>query len=222
MRGSVKKNDNIRLALKWPISKVEKALTNSSQDDLIAFMRARYSERYFQPLDVLNSLQDGPGFAVMSLCCLLIETFQAYRTGLPSSDKRELERLSKVPGAPKVGTPYYLDPVEFPHDNGEPFRCFFTSQKSFFPDVDGGRFYQSIRNGLLHQSQTKDGWRIKIATGRLWNKGKRIVDRGLFVCHLRIYFNSYLGELAGLSATNDAVAKAKRKIWWLCFSSKRN
>ncbi|MGB6484375.1 MAG: hypothetical protein WBE86_12895 [Candidatus Acidiferrales bacterium] len=214
------KNDEVKLALEWPISKVEKALIASSHDRLIAFIKDRYSERYFEPLKILNSPQEGPGFAVMSLCCLLVETFQAYRTGLPSSDRGELEKLSKSPIAPKLGKPYHIDASEFPNGNGEPFRCFFTSNARFFPGVDGGLFYKSIRNGLLHQSQTKDGWKIKIGRERLWDKNEKIVDRGLFVRHLHMYFNSYLEELEGLPPSDNIVAKAKRKIWWLCQLSK--
>ena len=212
------KKDDVRLAREWPIPEVERVLDDSSQQSLITFMRARYSERYFEPLDILNSPREGPGFAVMSLCCLLVETFQAYRTGLPTSNEWELKQLAKqFPNPPK---PYRLAEAEFPKNNGEPFRCFFISNARFFPGVDGGQFYKGIRNGLLHQSQTKDGWRIRIGTGKLWDKNKLIVDRGLFVCHLRMYFNAYLEELRGLPLNDEILARARRKIWWLCQLSK--
>jgi hypothetical protein len=87
--------------------------------------------------------------------------------------------------------------------------------------VDGTTFYQAIRNGLLHQAQTKEGWRIRTEQPALWNHTDRIIDRNKFADALTAAFGKYTEEL-GAAKWDDLVwLRARRKLWWLLkFSSK--
>jgi hypothetical protein len=76
-------------------------------------------------------------------------------------------------------------------------------------------FYSAIRNGLLHQAQTKQGWRIRSGESQLWNETDKIVDRTRFSNALKQAFENYLEELRTAAWDDDLWLKARRKIWWL-------
>jgi fido (protein-threonine AMPylation protein) len=149
----------------------------------------------------------------MALCSLLIESLQCYRYGLPTTHKPEYARLLTD------FTPahdYRIDPAE--HRSGlKTFEDFFARDihRALFPDVDGKVFYFAIRNGLLHQAQTKDGWRIRSNEPQLWNEATKVVDRTRFANSLEEAFEKYVEELRIAAWDDDLWVKARRKIWWL-------
>src|SRR3970040_365170 len=84
------------LATNWPASRVEHCLQQKQEKDLIAFLRARYTERFFEPIECLKHApgnHQGYGMAMMSLCSLLVESIQCCRYGLPSTNAGELNAL---------------------------------------------------------------------------------------------------------------------------------
>src|SRR6266851_7053282 len=91
---------NIELARGWTVDEVRGSLNNEgSRMDLIDFVRARYNERFFGSIHLLvkePTAEQRHGFAIMALCCLLVETMESYRRGLPSTNARELEKLNKA------------------------------------------------------------------------------------------------------------------------------
>jgi hypothetical protein len=162
------------LASGWPISKVESCLRSGNKNELVAFLERRYEERFFKPIRALQSYtghHKGFGFAIMALCSLLIESLQSYRYGLPTTYEPEYEdALAQF--TPPID--YAIEKRE--HRNGRrAFKDFFSldSHRPLFPGVDGVVFYTAIRNGLLHQAQTKQGWRIRTGESRLWNTARK-------------------------------------------------
>lgn len=91
----------------------------------------------------------------------------------------------------------------------------FPAHQILFPSVDGEIFYSAIRNGLLHQAQTKSGWNIRIGQSRLWNANDRVVGRNKFADALTCAFNQYVEELNRTAWDTGVWPKARRKIWWL-------
>lgn len=226
----------MELAPRWPVGRVRKALRGGSKHALVDFLQDRHCALFCEPIKTLSAeshkrLQSASvgrnackqwqfGFAITALCCLLVETFQCYRAGLPSSNRGELERLAKK--SPSVSKQHEVSKSEWPSDGGEVFRCFFLNHQKFFPGVDGGEFYQSIRNGLLHQSQTKFGWRLRVDTTVLWDDRQRILNRKLLVDGLLEYFKSYCAELRKAGRDEKIWQHARRKIWWLIKTSVAN
>src|SRR6266851_268133 len=204
------------LATGWPVSRVAGCLKSANKNGLIAFLQQRYEERFFKPIQVLKTSAGnhrGFGFAIMALCSLLIESLQSYRYGLPTTHEAEYTKALAKFTSP---TEYVINKNE--HRNGrQAFEDFFSLSihQQWFPGVDGGEFYTAIRNGLLHQAQTKEGWRIRSAETQLWNAGDRIVDRTKFANALRTAFEKYIEELTTAAWTDHLWLKARRKIWWL-------
>jgi hypothetical protein len=212
--------DEVRLAFNWPKSRVEECLDKKLRHETVRFLGERHNERFFAAILSSRQTQSGKtgyGFAIMALCSLLIETMECYRQGLPSSSTSDLGSLKASPTNISAPMEYKLDGLTFPGSK-EIFKIFFTRDQHqvFFPGVDGETFYRNIRCGLLHQAQTKDGWRI-VRTGKFWDPGPaKQINREEFAERLGACFEVYLEELkAETDWDSDIWRAARRKIWWL-------
>jgi hypothetical protein len=210
----------VRLSRGWPKSKVLDAFRRQSTCELAEFLRERYTERFFEPIRRLQSSplnERGYGFSIMALCCLLIETLQCYREGLPATGTAEHAKLEGT--TRKLTVPPHCA-LPAPREARDVFQAFFSAPQNpaLFPGVDGLDFYENIRCGLLHQAQTKKGWRI-VVTGPLWDAGGKILNRNEFVEATEKCFQHYLSELRLSPWTEDIWISASRKIWWLAQTS---
>ncbi len=217
-----------RLAQNWTKSRVLDCHDGKQDKELIRFLRERYIERFFDPIRCLRKApgnEQGYGFAVMSLCCLLVETIQCYRLGWPSSSPKEFRELEKLPANSTPPDPEYKLKGPF-HSNAVSsavaFEKFFAEPRHqpFFPGVSGTVFYENIRCGLLHQAQTKSGWRI-VRTGRFWDDspGRYAVNRDEFSQRLEDCFEALLKELDGCGWDDSPWKGVRKKIWWLAQTS---
>lgn len=217
-----------KLARNWPKSRVLQTHDAKQTHELVRFLRARYTERFFEPIRCLKRAPgnvQGYGFAVMSLCCLLIETLQCYRLGWPSSHPSDLSAWAKLPLNKSLPDPDYE--LRGPFDNQTiassiAFESFFSDPKHrpFFPNVSGSAFYQQIRCGLLHQAQTKGGWRI-VRSGSYWDDtaGQKAINRDEFSQRLEDCFAGFLKELEGGGWDQDPWKNTRKKLWWLAQTS---
>lgn len=208
-------NAEPELASGWNISRVNLCLDVADKNSLVLFLTQRYEERFLEPIRTLGSSPGhyhGYGFAIMALCSLLVESIQCYRDGLPTTHAAEYNGLAAFSPPPK-----YEIPQNERKKGLKAFEDFFSFPKhqTLFPNVDGAEFYRAIRNGLLHQAQTKQGWRIRTGQSQLWNSAEKIVDRSKFSDALISAFNKYVEELNASEWGDDIWCKARRKIWWL-------
>lgn len=216
------------LARNWRKAKVLQCHDARERLALVCFLRERYAERFFEPIAYLTwapSSARGYGFAIMSLCCLLIETIECYRLGWPSSSVKELNALAGDPLNSAVPESHYklIGPFENDKFSSEVvFKKFFEEpkHKRHFPDVDGVVFYKAIRCGLLHQSQTKDSWRIR-TSGRQWDDApsEKSINRNKFSRALKECFDAFLEELEMVLWNEEPWKSTRKKIWWLAQTS---
>jgi hypothetical protein len=78
---------------------------------------------------------------------------------MPTLSGREWRGLVDIQDSEAVPAAYRL-PAAIPKNGREVFTQFFGDYPSIFPNVDDSDFYDNIRNGLLHQAQTKNGWTV--------------------------------------------------------------
>jgi hypothetical protein len=205
---------DLRLATNWPVSKVRSCLRRKDTNGLVQFLRERHDERFFRPIRHLKSASgniQGYGFAMMALCALLVETIQSYRDGLPTTFPPELDRLRHVPRVP----PQYRIPPNLRVNGKKAFERFFRAHRQQFPGLRGGQFYKNIRNGLLHQAQTRARWTLsKWGQGVCDSKGK-VIYRDKFAEQLEATFEDYLTKLQVHRWNHRQWINAARKIWWL-------
>jgi hypothetical protein len=179
----------------WPA--LERRLKKGDEDawvEAIDVFERRINERFFSCIDVLiaaDSKLDGslpgkaqagacfPGFSMMALCCLLVETLQSFRDG-PSN---------WTPGKTMANFKLFLRRPAF----GEAF-----------DEEIIRKFVNGLRNGILHDAETRR-WVIR----RDKPKGKIVeqldgglaLNRTLFYEAVKKEFKSYLTELRKSSTT---------------------
>jgi len=206
------------LATDCSIDDVQNWLDSQDKENLGKFLGKRHEERFFGPIDCLKEAAhtyDGYGFSMMSLCCLLVETFQCYREGVPTTNKREWRRLLDIQNAGSVPQEYKLQGQDPPINGEAAFKNFFERYPNNFPNLDGVSFYRYIRNGLLHQAQTKGGWKINIKHSSVWDPASSSINRDLFAEALKSCFDAYLKDLEQAGWRDELWKNAARKIWWL-------
>lgn len=137
------------------------------------------------------------GFAIMALDCLLIETLQQFYEGVEETPRRQ---------------------------NQEYF-CRFLKQTSFnefFDECRARMFYQQIRNGILHQAETKGSSRIWIREGtplvEYADDGNGLlINRNKFHEQLVHEFENYVAQLRRNNPPDNGLRERfKRKMDSIC------
>lgn len=221
-------NSDTLLARNWKKSRVLRCHDLREGLELCRFLRERYAERFLDPIECLARSpgnQRGFGFAIMSLCCLMIETLECYRIGWPSSYHGDLRNWGKSSLNTAVPDSDYAlqSPYDFnTYSSKQVFEKFFSDPKhqAFFPGVEADEFYKSIRCGLLHQAQTMKGWLI-VRSGAFWHNTaeRRSINRDEFSNRLRQCFDAFVSELEAANWTDPIGRNTRKKIWWLTQTS---
>lgn len=151
---------------------------------LAQFVRDRFNERYFRPIESTSSA-DKHGFTTMAVCCLVIEALESFYQGREDTRGRSRDM----------------------------FEAFFkrdTALKVFAGGKDW--FYRDIRCGILHQSETRGGWRV-LRSGPLLDVPTKRINATKFIRALRSTVDAYADQIQ-----NDAVLWAlfKKKMKAVC------
>jgi len=165
-------------------------------EEAIGVFERRLKERFFRCIDALFELDQEanrnepvrPGFSIMALCCLLIETLQSfYRGGR---------------GTPDTGA-HEAPPQPDWKRTTRAFKEFLKTSKHFNVDFHNtqirGDFAVYFRHAILHEAETRRGWLIEktVPQGKIierLNGGYRL-NRTSFYEALRCEFQDYLRRL---------------------------
>lgn len=236
----------MELATGWNIDRVLDALQGKKRLELIQFLGERYRQRFFEPIAHLEREAarniswpkgspdpDFPirpyGFAIMSLACQLIETLESYHGGIPTTDKCDFHWMTtKDPKYKKSPKQVECSKNEIPGTE-EAFKSFFLRHGSEFPGLKGDEFVRNVRNALLHQSQTRNGWKINIhqydeaaeKASKIYVEagGEKILYRDSFLIQLRCCFTTFIEHLRQHTDKDDVWKNPERKIWWIAWLS---
>jgi hypothetical protein len=136
------------------------------------------------------------GFVVMALDCLLIETLEQFRNGVPETPAGKSKN-------------YFVN--------------FLTKQSfgSLFNQTLAERFYYQIRCGILHQAEIKGDSRIVITKSVPLVKPSKqnglIINRKLFHTQLVKEFNDYVSRLRKYDPPDQRLrANFKKKMDCIC------
>jgi len=184
----------------------------------------RMKERFFSGIELLlgsktSSQSIVPGFAVMALCCILVETLQAFYEGHIMQPPEEPEGPCPYPEGDCLKMPRAVETKEkcgFPEDpcvrTPPTARSFvhFLRDSSHFGDFNGKArrsFSIQIRNGLLHDAETRGRWLIRENDPRdkiLERRGEEyVLNRTRFYNALKAEFRDYLARLG--DSTKDTL-----------------
>jgi|SRR5690554_2052227 len=143
--------------------------TNDNKNWALAFsfFEERIETRYLKPIEAILNLgnNNGEGFAVVNLQCSLIETIESFINGWVYNATKTVDKQGntwysgdKIAEYKKDKDLKNLNIFESFFDNREPFKIIFEKN-----NLKGNDFYWNVRCGLLHETQTKNGWKIKVS-----------------------------------------------------------
>lgn len=145
---------------------------------IVAVFRRRLEERFLSSMSQLLSTgpfsptPSVPGFAILALDCLLIDTIQSFREGRIATGEISPARSFKA----------FLQSPRF---------------KDFNSD-DRNEFFHYVRNGLLHNGETRGDWKVRADQPRMLTKaasGTRTINRTLFHHAIVAEFEDYCDAL---------------------------
>lgn len=153
-----------KLSSSTTVSRYRELVKNGDKATLSKFIIERFDERYFRPVETSDNKH---GFALMTIACLVIETLESFYQG--RSDTKGKAR--------------------------QMFEEFFKRDKRFeiFQSEDNW-FFRDIRCGILHQAETRGGWKIS-RCGSMLDKRNKIINATAFLRQLRKSVESYASEL---------------------------
>lgn len=168
------------------------------------YFRPRLVLRYLDPIKILqdNGTYQGEGFSIAAIQCTLIEFLESTAQGLTYRFHRNSDKLG---------------PFEY-SSSKRIFITFLCKRKPFskiFDETSALDFYEGVRCGLLHEAQTKNGWKVraKSSDNAIANVKKRVVYRDGFQNGLLEYVESYKADLLSNGAIQSAFV---RKFDSLC------
>ena len=197
-------NDNLILAISSDGQEITVKLCNDylkakDRVKLANFIYDRLYGRYLKPFDYPNPdyIENYKnGFALMTSCCLLIETYVSFTEKQFRSTKDQ---------------------------SGKTFGHFFTTESRFVSLATGGRkadgtiatrkdgglpndFYESVRCGILHNAETKNGWTITRKKGAIYFDPKtKVINATKFANRLKAVLSDYKKTLLKSDFDKDIV-----------------
>jgi hypothetical protein len=189
---------------KWEALSQQLDGNESTWAEAIGVFERRMRERFFSSIDALfaaDTKPDSPspdlthapdcipGFSIMALCCLLIETLQGFREAPPSAEN---------PAGPCT---FPSGPCIKPPSGTNQQFIKFLSRPAFGEAFNGKvarSFVSGIRNGIIHEAETRKWviWREEPAGEIAAHKDDGYaLNRSLFYAAVKKEFESYLREL---------------------------
>lgn len=188
----MQKKKDIKIAVNLTIEDWNKLDKNKNNywKEACKFFEERIETRYLEPIEAIQKLNinEGEGFAMLNLQCSLIETFECFINGwLFYLEGRNLVWKDKKG---KVAS-YKNNTVK----SKQIFISFFNRFNNEFK-IKGEDFYTNVRCGLLHETQTKNNWVIRVAdndTDKCYDdkEDKKIIYRNNFQKKLKKLLENY-------------------------------
>jgi len=164
--------------------------------DILAVFWRRLEERFIKPIKALEIAYGAnviPGFAILALDCLLIDTLQSFREGR----------------------------VRRGESDSRPFREFLGSlrfRNGGFTSNDRDDFVDYVRNALLHNGETRGDWKVNFRHPVIVHKDPgmttRTLNRKLFHAAVVEELKEYLEEVSHGAA--DSRERFLRRMDAIC------
>lgn len=178
-------------------SKLRPEVYDATWQTPIAAIEGRFYERFVKPANAIQELDakdpllypEGRGFAIVALDCLLLESLYGYETG----------KRTKSSGA-----------------TSKAFETILTSKRRFkewfVPEDRAASFAGAVRNGILHDGETRSGWiiwqgRVRGPLVTRLPDGRLVLYRDAFHAAVKACLDDYFAQLR--NATDPASAKLR-------------
>lgn len=187
------------------MKEIEDLIKDETNKEVIAeYLFHRFYERFIKPFDYNNeqtdtySIEKGiitknifntefkSGFLMMSSACILIENISGFLQGKDKTYGKGDKHFNMV----FLKCKEYNNPLKIFHDE---------------------KLYKNIRNGLLHQGETYDNFKIN-RKGELFNKKENRINATKFVENITIFLKDYKEELINADWDSQEWINCRAKI----------
>lgn len=164
-------------------TKLNNMIVKSDKIGISDFISERFSERYINPIKALDKTEKH-GFSIMAISCLMIESLESFKNGWEDTRNK----------------------------SEKAFKSFFASETEFkvFRNISG-QFYKNVRCGILHQSETTNGWKIR-RYGNLYQQETKTINASDFLKRLEKTLNNYVAELKKSNWDSSNWDNLRRKL----------
>jgi len=172
----------------YTIADFQEDWKKGDKENIADFIYKRFNERYILPF------KNNPrkhGFSMMAVACLMIEALESFWQGL--KDSKRYENGKKIWG----------------EDFFEDFFKHCDELRDF--KGQGEDFYKHVRCGILHQAETKNGWKIR-RDGDLLEKDTKTINATEFLKQLKKYLKRYRKDLETHDLEDNIWVKFKEKM----------
>lgn len=135
-----------------------------NREALGRFIQERFNERYFRPVE---ASQEKHGFTMLAIGCLVIETLESFYQG----------KANTLGESKKMFNDFF--------SRDTPFKVF---------EGNDDWFYGNIRCGILHQAETRGGWRV-LQTGPLLDASQKTINAAQFYQELKKAVADYAKQI---------------------------
>lgn len=179
------------------IRQVNDWIRESNSKQLAEFFWHRTYGRFLKPFDFDNEVykkQYKSGFAIMTSCCLLIETFVSFTEPVFKKTGGKSERC--------FGYFFLTNPAFSAFANGGLTVDEYKNLSIKMKDHNKGipqEFYKNVRCGLLHNGETRKRWKIRRDISCLLDIDKttniKTIDAFIFMNELKTVIKSFKKDL---------------------------
>jgi hypothetical protein len=181
--------DKTKLSSSTTVSSYHHLVKANDRVALGHFIIERFDERYFRPVEDSCSKH---GFTIMAVACLVIETLESFYQGLPDT-KGQGRKM---------------------------FKDFFKRDINFSAfGKNGDWFFEDIRCGILHQAETRNGWKIW-RKGPLLDEHRKTINATALLKQLRKSVEQYATEIQKDNSLWESFCKKMDAICTNCKPSK--
>ncbi len=133
---------------------------NNYWDEAYKYFELRIYTRYLKPIDAILNMKSysGEGFAVVNLQCSLIEMIESFINGWINEGNKWKKNNIAIKNS-DIGL---FEKANNTMKNVGIFISFFKYRIVFQKyNIEGDKFFWNVRCALLHETQTKNNWKIK-------------------------------------------------------------
>ncbi len=195
MNSTAKAADKFELASNFCVGDYKRLRREKDRGGIAKFIYKRFSERYLAPLFSIPSEKKN-GFCMMAIACLMIEALASFRKGWKDTSRKGRGKSA--------------------------FQSFFDNYEAFAQFREySEKFYWNVRCGILHQAETKGGWRI-CRKGSIFDESSLVVNANAFLKALGNSLYDYCEELKRENWDSTLWKNAIKKIDAICDNCARH
>ena len=182
----MKKPDDVELARGYTVARYRRLEAAKDKKEIARLLNRRFTERYLAPMLAKQNVKHG--FSVMAIACLMVEALESFRQGW--SDTKNHSKAA--------------------------FCSFFDAHVQFASfRGHAERFYYDVRCGILHQAETRRGWRI-CRKGPLFIPSERTVNATAFLRNLGRVLKAYCRDLVRNDWDSGSWKNCRKKMDAIC------